>query len=333
MEANTIIEYKIGLSPARLTIIPEWYYKRQYSTIGELNRMANLKDNKTKAVISRKSAMKIQRAVQWLSLISSRRSTYCKKTKSSYSHKLSMITLTIPLCNNIPSLKECNRNLLVPFLKSMKKYYGLESYVWVSEYQENGMPHYHITTNSFLHYSIVQKIWNRLLNKHNLCLDFENRHGHRSPPSTQAKSILDDSKTANYLAKYMSKDSQQESSGTSHRWGASSNILALLTSSASFSPQEYYNIEQQIQSMVSFANITGSRATYFMSRKFDPRAAYGGLGAAYRHLVHQYRSPLPDLFRPAKPPQSKPPPPAPRSQSLAMPSHAPRGGQWQLLLS
>lgn len=244
-----------------------------------------------------------------------------------------MITLTIPLCNNIPTLRECNKNLLNAFLKSCKKYYGLESYVWIAEYQENGMPHYHITTNSFIHYSIVQKIWNRLLNKYGLCNDFNDRHGHFNPPSTQAKAILDDSKTANYLAKYMSKESQQESSGTSHRWGASSNILALLKSSASFSPQEYYNIDQQIQSMVSFANISGSRATYFMNSKFNPRAAYGGLGAAYRHLIHQYRSPLPDLFRPSKPPQPPPAPLPPPTVQPVPPASPPGWRQARLVFS
>lgn len=289
MDLNTIIEYKVGISPSRITYTPEWYYKRTYSTQGEINRLANLKHNATKDVLTRKTGMKIQRCVEWMNLTAYTRSTYCKTTKKSYTHKLSMITLTIPECTNIPTIQETNKNLLNNFLKSAKKYYGLITYVWIAEYQENGMPHYHITTTDFIHYTTVQKIWNKLLNKYKYTIDFEKRHHHKNPPSTQTKSIQDESKTARYLAKYMSKSSQQKESGNSRRWGASQNLTKALKATVAISPQEFEYIDNNLQNLVSFANISGARGTYFMKTAFKPLQIPGTLGKAYRTWTQAIR--------------------------------------------
>jgi len=332
MVDNCIVEYKIGISPTRLTINPEWYYKKQYSQQGSLNRLLNLRDNRTKEGMSRKSGMKIQRCVEWLSLISTVRSTYCKKTKQSYTHKLSMITLTIPECKIKPDISSVNKNCLVPFLKSMCKYYGLESYVWIAEYQENGMIHYHITTNNFIHYSIVQKVWNRLLNKAQLNNDYFERSGNYQPPSTRCEGIRDDSKAGRYLSKYMSKESQQEQSGKARRWGASTNLLAALKASVAMPPDEYHYLESHLTPLISFANIQGSRATYFMSYNFKPLETIGSLGLAFRRYCHLIRSVHRDLF--TRPPQIKPAPKtfAPLSKPCAIAPALKGAGQMAMVL-
>jgi hypothetical protein len=318
MMDNPIIEYRIGLSPRRLTISPIWLHTSKYKSIAQIQNEENLKNKQAREQMSRKTAMLIQRGVEWLSLSSYTKFVYSKIDNKTYNFKLGMITLTIPLCHRKPTSKEAYSQLLYPFLKSLKKYHGLQSYVWVREYQQNGMVHYHIITTEFIHKFTVQKLWNKLLFKASLLEDYYSRHKNYNPPSTNVQAVRNAELSAHYAAKYMSKKSQSATNDMGRRFGMSSNISTALKAKFFAQPDDMPTLSNTIIQNTSFYTNHYNNETYYLDHKFNYSQSHPLLKKEFTKIILQIReNGIKNIFAATAQTTSTPPTPTAQKQGTA----------------
>ncbi len=126
------------------------------------NELRNLERAKRDGILSETSKAKIRNAVNWLILFSDERTITIdnKKVKA----RCSFITLTLP-SKQIHTDNEIKQQCLNQFLTELREQKSMLYYVWKAEKQKNGNLHFHIASDCLLHYSVVQKIWNRIINK------------------------------------------------------------------------------------------------------------------------------------------------------------------------
>lgn len=119
---------------------------------------------------------------------------------------INFITLTIPCISKIVDTKEGYNTLLAPFIRTMRRKYNLQSYIWKAEMQERGQLHYHLTTNTFINWVNIRNEWNYLLRRNNLMDEYIAENGNDNPNSTDVHKVYKIKDIASYLSKYISKD-------------------------------------------------------------------------------------------------------------------------------
>ena len=130
--------------------------------------------------------------------------------------------------------KECFNQFMV----ELRERYKIENYVWRLEFQKNGNVHYHIVTDCYTDFHIVQKVWNRCQEKLGYVTAYQKKHvlmslndyvnaysnngevpfetlkyryakgrslEWRVPNSTDVKSVSSGKKISFYISKYFSK--------------------------------------------------------------------------------------------------------------------------------
>lgn len=129
--------------------------------------------------------------------------------------RLSFITLTISaqVCKDAsdghPALKVFLQHFKRPAAKKAISE-RLTSYIWKAELQERGQLHYHITTNAWLHWAEIQRVWNGIQFSRGWLNDFQARHGHTNPNSTDVHSVYKVRDIQAYLGKYLSKTGKKD---------------------------------------------------------------------------------------------------------------------------
>jgi ribosomal protein S17E len=184
-----------------------------------MQNQANLADNSHKGTISAKADKNLRNAINWLLCASSPKKVYHKAKDKWFEFKVNFITLTLPDTTVPVSDYDFKTKLLNPWLTLMRTRHGLKNYVWKMEFQKNGKLHLHITTDTFLHYTIIRNSWNKLLGKNNYLIDFAKKFGHTNPNSTDIHSVRKINNLAGYLAKYMSKQSADLKRIRGRIWG------------------------------------------------------------------------------------------------------------------
>jgi len=119
---------------------------------------------------------------------------------------INFITLTIPTNNILIDAKEGYNKLLKPFLRTMRRKYNLQSYIWKAELQMRGQLHYHLTTNTWINWVNIRNEWNYLLRRNSLMDEYMQETGSDNPNSTDVHKIYKIKNIAKYLSKYISKD-------------------------------------------------------------------------------------------------------------------------------
>lgn len=147
-------------------------------------------------------------------------------TGKQFQHKISFITLTTPTHENSYNGKWCHTNLLQPMLRILRTRYGMKSYIWKIELQENKQVHYHLTCDVALNHTRLRTEWNNLLIKHDMLEDFKIRYGHTNPNSTDIHSVNKVRNLEAYLVKYITKEYQNESALNCKIWDCSKNLKA-----------------------------------------------------------------------------------------------------------
>jgi hypothetical protein len=138
-------------------------------------------------------------------------------------HTLSFITLTIPANEKHLTASEGHKLLLAPWLLMMKRKANMTTYLWKAEFQKNGQLHYHITTPSWIHYSIIKNNWNNLLSKKGMLQNWFSRFPDKMPNSTDVHKVYKMDNIGAYLRKYLSKSDQNiETKGKI--WDCSQNL-------------------------------------------------------------------------------------------------------------
>lgn len=96
-------------------------------------------------------------------------------TQRTQLHQLSFLTLTVSDTGEKLDGKEAYKLLLSKFLGWLRKYKGVESYIWKAELQKNGQLHYHITFPNIIHFREIRDKWNELQSKAGIIAKYRER--------------------------------------------------------------------------------------------------------------------------------------------------------------
>lgn len=152
------------------------------------------------------SKKRLQKAINLLVEIAEPKQALNFRTNTYFTFKVNFVTLTLPAPQGSIKDSEIKKKCLDPWLKAMRRRFKLRSYVWRAERQYNGNVHFHITTDTYLPYDNLCNEWNHQLEKTNIMDKHAEKHGHRSPNSTDIHSVQQIDNLAGYMVKYMSKD-------------------------------------------------------------------------------------------------------------------------------
>lgn len=152
------------------------------------------------------SCKRIKKAVDILCQVSPPIRIFNPVTQATEMHTLSFITLTIPGKEKRLTAKEGYDLLLSKWLRKMRSSYGLKSYIWKAEFQKNGQLHYHITTNSWIHYKDIRNEWNTILQVGGMLSEWKKVKPDTMPNSTDVHKVYKVKNIQAYLAKYLAKD-------------------------------------------------------------------------------------------------------------------------------
>lgn len=176
---------------------------------------------------------RLTKAISLLIQSTKTREIYNPVSKTNHEFKLSFLTLTIPEMNVKPDAKFCNKFLLEPFIRVLRRRYGLKNYVWKLELQANGMVHYHITSNVFIVHTDLKDEWNNILRRNDMLIDYKKRTGKNDPNSTDIHSVKNVKNLEAYLIKYVTKETQNAKGVKTKIWDCS----------LSLKKSEYFSIE------------------------------------------------------------------------------------------
>ena len=151
------------------------------------------------------SKKRLSKAINLLCAIAQPKIAENFKTGQLFQFRVNFVTLTLPAPQGIITDKQLKSKCLDPWIKSMKRKYGLRSYVWRAERQFNGNLHFHVTTDTYLPYDDLCHVWNRQLDRLGFIDRFRALHGHSRPNSTDVHSVQKIINLAAYMVKYMSK--------------------------------------------------------------------------------------------------------------------------------
>lgn len=154
--------------------------------------------------MSLKARKRIEVALQWLLFISKPKRITAADTGKSFSFKINFITLTLP-ANQQHSDEDIKQVCLKNFLDRMAKTHGLNNYIWRAEAQANGNIHFHLTTDIYVHYNEIRRVWNECCELLGYVSEYEKKWHNRNPNSTDVHSIKHVKNLAAYLSKYISK--------------------------------------------------------------------------------------------------------------------------------
>jgi hypothetical protein len=151
------------------------------------------------------SQKRMKSAVENLFAIADEKTIYLPLRKTPMKFKINFITLTLPTTNHQCTDTEIHAQIFTTWLSYCKRRKGLKNYVWKCERQKNGNIHYHIITDIYIEKAWLSKSWNYHCQNLKLIDRFEEKHGHRNPPTTQIKAASNEEDVMIYLRKYLGK--------------------------------------------------------------------------------------------------------------------------------
>lgn len=153
----------------------------------------------------------------------------------SFWFRLSFMTLTVYSPDRTITGKEAYKRCLGPFLQWMRRVHGVNLYIWKAEIQDGkrkknkqgrGQIHYHITSDAYIHYGMVQAKWNELQRKAGYLDAFFAKFGRWNAPSTEIKKVEKEDRLSGYLVKEFTKNIQNQSPIHGKVWDCSQNLKA-----------------------------------------------------------------------------------------------------------
>lgn len=237
--------------------MPEYSKPRDYFSYARVVNQKNLVDNKHRGKVSAKAMKEIKNSVNWLVHGSKEKSLYHAESKRTYTFKVNFITLTLPDTNQTITDLVFKRDLMEPLLATLRKGYDLKNYVWKLELQANGKIHAHITSDTFIWWKDLRRLWNkrlaavgiikaykekfagcsfeqylqfcsnkdrRTLNEKRLSWQKSTEENWSNPNSTDVHAVYKIDDVAAYVSKYMAKDSDKLSTIKGRIWGCNYEI-------------------------------------------------------------------------------------------------------------
>lgn len=150
--------------------------------------------------LSEASRKRLKLAIGTLAFTAKWKTCYQKATGKHFRFKINFITLTLPADTRL-SDKEITAKVLGQFLRKWKKRSPKLLYIWKAEVQDNGRLHYHLTTNTYVHYQRLKIWWNRECQKNGI---YHKKLGIEAN-STDVHSVKNINNIAAYLTSYIAK--------------------------------------------------------------------------------------------------------------------------------
>ena len=122
-------------------------------------------DAQVKGLMTQGATKRIRKYLDlWFNAIHAHRQKFNAKNFK-HKHFLTFVTLTLPASqvHNDPFIK---RYIFWPWLEIIKRYYGVQEYIWRAEKQTNGNIHFHILIDKFIKHELVRFHWNYHLSKY-----------------------------------------------------------------------------------------------------------------------------------------------------------------------
>lgn len=166
-----------------------------------------------------RSFNRLRDAMYFLMITSPFNKTYCKIEKKHFTFRLNFITLTLSEKQKHDDYF-IKSNMLDPFLKWMKRK-GAQNYVWRAETQANGNIHFHISSNTYIHYRSIRDKWNQLQSRYGYLDSYFDAHLHCDANSTDVHAVKNEGKAIRYVAKYMGKQQPDRRQIDGHAFGYS----------------------------------------------------------------------------------------------------------------
>jgi hypothetical protein len=209
--------------------------------------------------LSDMSKKKMQRGISYLIYNSKPKTMQPHLFQKAVNFKITFVTLTLS-ASQVHSDNEIKKQLLNDFFTQAKRYWGVTSYVWRAEKQNNGTIHFHILTNKYIPWNELRNVWNRIQNKlgyvnkyrenmkefhkdgfhvrkdiikkwslKNQIKAYENGKAcdWNNPNSTDIHSVINVHNAVAYVAKYMGKN-KKEDEIEGRLWGCSENLSNLV---------------------------------------------------------------------------------------------------------
>lgn len=240
---------------------------------------------KAEGKVSKHAKRKISKAIEYLVATAYEQKQIERLSQKFVKFRVVFVTLTLP-SKQIHTDNEIINRCLNSFLLEIKKYHNVSKYVWRAEKQKNGNIHFHILTDKFISYYEIRNRWNRIVNKLGYVDRFQEKHGHRTPNSTDIHSTRKVKNLKSYLTKYMTKneeekqeiqqqayDSYQENedktdtynSQTGRIWGCSHNLSKI----KGFTSEIDSEISDELKKVVNQKEVKKYESTYFTVYNID----------------------------------------------------------------
>jgi|WetSurMetagenome_2_1015567.scaffolds.fasta_scaffold04315_4 hypothetical protein len=156
---RVILPY-VKVHPDRVVVYEKFEGTQGHRVLKE-ESLSNLKNNKRKAVISKKSAQKLNIAIEYLIKLANPKLVYSRQSRKQFHSKISFITLTLSGEQGHSDVF-IKKHLINQFFVEAKRKWHVRYYVWKAEKQANGNFHIHITTNVFIPWQELRNTWNRI---------------------------------------------------------------------------------------------------------------------------------------------------------------------------
>lgn len=166
--------------------------------------------------ISQNAKRKMRNAILWLDAAAQWKWNYSKTKGTMFRWRLNFIHLTLPAQQG--RTDQQIKKILNQFFLYANRHCGMKSYVWKAEPQERGEIHFHITSDTFIWKTDLQRLWNQCLRTAGLIGTKEN------PPSTRVHPTHNIKLMTAYLIKYMTKNDDGRRTITGRLWGCSRNL-------------------------------------------------------------------------------------------------------------
>lgn len=212
------------IKPTYIVQLPEYTGGRSVRSKKQRANEANLKENRHKGDLSKKSQRKLLNAVNWLVVSAKQKRLYHKKTQKTFFFKINFITLTFPVISSGLVSERQAKRAIHALMSYSRKYFYLRNYVWKFERTEKGQLHCHITTDTFIYYKRLRSAWNGILKREGLLEEFFAITGHYNPNSTDIHAVHKVKDIGAYIAKYMAKNEKQLNDFKGRIWASNKEI-------------------------------------------------------------------------------------------------------------
>lgn len=206
------------------------YERTEWLTGGKKKTQTVESEKKTRqnrvytGLLSKFAQKRLKKAINLLIAIATEKEVQNPTTGKYYRFKVNFITLTLSApATHIPD-KEIKRQLLDVWIKRAKRKFKMHNYVWRAERQKNGNIHFHILSDVYIHHTALKESWNEVQNRLGLIDEFEKKHGHRHPNSTDVHAVHKIKDLAAYMVKYMTKAKAQDDIIQGKLWDCSQNL-------------------------------------------------------------------------------------------------------------